>query len=170
LPAPAIAVSILIVLINWWRRALRPTDRSSSIEELEKAADWLARTTLARWSAEAANRGLSAGPIVRVTWRLNKYLTSTSAAEILELRSRKAGRPETSGDLSRLFMQLYSQLDQETLYILGPGGYGKTGAMITLLLEALRHRQAEAAQDRIRIPVPVWLNLSKWSVTKRSVG
>jgi hypothetical protein len=67
-------------------------------------------------------------------------------------------------------MQLYSQLDQETLYILGPGGYGKTGAMITLLLEALRHRQAEAAQDRIRIPVPVWLNLSKWSVTKRSVG
>ena len=41
-------------------------------------------------------------------------------------------------------------------------GAGKTGAMILLLLEALRYRQRMPETARTDVPVPVWLTLGSW--------
>jgi predicted NACHT family NTPase len=57
---------------------------------------------------------------------------------------------------------VYARLHHGRLVLIGGPGAGKTGAMILLLLEALRYRQRLPETARIDVPVPVWLTLGSW--------
>jgi MFS family permease len=68
-----------------------------------------------------------------------------------------------SGMVTRIHDELYSKLPHGRLVLVGGPGAGKTGAMILLLLAALGRRDGLAEyEERVRIPVPVWLTLGGW--------
>ena len=67
-----------------------------------------------------------------------------------------------SGLVTRLHDEVYARLHHGRLVLIGDPGAGKTGAMILLLLEALRYRQRMPETARTDVPVPVWLTLGSW--------
>jgi hypothetical protein len=67
-----------------------------------------------------------------------------------------------SGVVTRLHDEVYARLHHGRLVLIGDPGAGKTGAMMLLLLEALRFRQQMPESARSGVPVPVWLTLGSW--------
>ena len=64
--------------------------------------------------------------------------------------------------MTRLHDEVYTRLRHGRLVLIGGPGVGKTGAMILLLIEALRHRERVPDAARTAVPVPVWLTLGSW--------
>jgi hypothetical protein len=95
-------------------------------------------------------------------------VTSPSlATDPSHLPSKAGDRPEVAhlmnSDLvSRLRKEAYAHLRHGRLLLTGDRGAGKTGAMVLLLLEALRHRQRVTDAAKANVPVPVWLTLGSW--------
>jgi hypothetical protein len=65
--------------------------------------------------------------------------------------------------VTRLHDEVYARLPHGRLVLIGRPGAGKTGAMILLLLAALDRRGSLGADQRARVPVPVWLTLGGWN-------
>jgi hypothetical protein len=76
--------------------------------------------------------------------------------------SRVTSRQLARGDLNRLFT-VYGGLDSGRMILVGTPGAGKTGAMIRLLLDAVKHRKGiREAEVRATVPVPVLLTAYDW--------
>ena len=174
-----LAAAVLVppaVLWGWRRR--RGPPRTSTAPELDAAADLLAVRTLATWSQQLVQRGIQTPAPVRVRWRwatediaLPRHdLTASprlptdprplpNGAENSSLR----GEVLNSGLVTRLHDEVYARLRHGRLVLIGDPGTGKTGAMILLLVEALRHRSEVSEAARSVVPVPVWLTMGSWN-------
>ena len=88
---------------------------------------------------------------------------------LLLTRVGNTGELLGSGVVSRLHDEVYARLPRGRLVVLGGPGAGKTGTMILLVLAALDHRASLAADQRERVPVPVWLTLGGWDPVMTSL-
>jgi hypothetical protein len=173
------AIVIVPPVVAWgWQRRHR-TIATSTRAQVDAAADLLAQRTLATWSEQVVQRGIQMPAPVRVRWQWaaeevalprheldgSAYLATDPGPLPLDVDegSGKNGPLLDSGLVTRLCDKMYARLRHGRLVLLGGPGAGKTGAMILLLIEALRHRQRmldDAA--RAQMPVPVWLTLGSW--------
>jgi hypothetical protein len=172
------AVVIVPPLVVWGlRRRHRPVAGTSTREEVDAAADRLAEQTLESWSRQVVQRGIQFPAPVRVRWR---WAADDIALPRQELRtapslttdpgplpsgahdSGQAGQVLNSGVVTRLHDEVYARLQHGRLVLIGGPGVGKTGAMVLLMLEALRYRDRMSETVRTDVPVPVWLTLGSW--------
>ncbi|MET8154207.1 hypothetical protein ACIBSW_18840 [Actinoplanes sp. NPDC049668] len=146
------AISLAVSL-----RLLRPAADS---EPLDAAADALAARTLAQWLPEAAVHDIDPAHPISVTWEWDPKRS----------RSRNdlgVEPPPAQGVVDRLYEQVYDVLRRSTLLVLvGEKGTGKSAAMLLLLIEALRDRQARGDTPQ-RPPVPVWITVGGWNPEAR---
>jgi hypothetical protein len=173
----AAAVIVPPVMAWGWRRRQRQVVGTSSRAEVVAAADRLAEQTLATWLRQVEQRGIEAPAPVEVQWRWAEGVAL--ARHILETSPRLATDPRpipsvaddslgtrqtlSSGLVTRLHDEVYARLHHGRLVLMGNPGAGKTGAMILLLLESLRHRDQVPEVARPGVPVPVWLTLGSWN-------
>ena len=176
----ALLATALIVPAGWswlWRHRRRAVARTSTRAQIDAAADKLAEQTLQTWAEQVVQRGIQTPAPVRVRWRwapadvalpLEELAASPSLATDPNPILSEADEPTpisqvlSSGVVTRLHDDLYARLHHGKLVLLGGPGAGKTGAMILMLIEALRHRERVANDARERVPVPVWLTLGSW--------
>ena len=150
---------------------------TSTRGEVDAAADRLAEQTLESWSRQVVQRGIQAPAPVRVRWRWAADDVALPRQELTAAPSLPtdpgplpsgaddppgAGQVLNSGLVTRLHDEVYARLHHGRLVLIGDPGAGKTGAMILLLLEALRYRQRMPETARTDVPVPVWLTLGSW--------
>ena len=175
LAAAGIAVTLLLALGAWWRngRARDPSKRVSSRAQITAAAARLAEVMADRWRREAARRRIITPAPVTVRWR---WADASMVAPRLDVAASPVpgvgpvrmpgmeGPAEVlgSGVVGRLHDELDARLPHGRLVIVGGPGAGKTGAMILLLLAALDYRASLPADQRERVPVPVWLTMGRW--------
>ncbi len=137
--------------------------------DIKQAADDLARRVKRQWDEAAQQRGLLHHPLaVRWTWSRRGLSGSRSVAAgdqwIVPLPDVT---PATSqqleeGDLSDLFA-IYGGLGSGRMVLVGAPGAGKSGAMIRLLLDAIKHREGiQEPAERAKVPVPVLLTAYDW--------
>lgn len=143
------------------------------VDKLEAAADQLAESMRARWVAEAAARGITLPAPVEVDWELDDVDLVGDAGVRVPGATPEAipGAPHgertlVRGGVTRLHDDLYVGSRHGRLVLLGPGGCGKTGALLLLLLAALAHRRGVGDDLRGRVPVPVWGSLGLWDVER----
>jgi predicted NACHT family NTPase len=161
----------------WGWRGRRTLAGGSTRAEVDAAADLLAVRTLDTWSEQAVQRGIRAPAPVRVRWRwaaedvaLPPQDLAASPSLTIDLgtqpsdadRQMATGQLLDSGLVTRLHDDVYGRLRHGRLALIGGPGVGKTGAMILLLLEALRYRDRVPDTARAAVPVPVWLTAGSW--------
>jgi uncharacterized membrane protein len=173
------AVAVAVPSALWWawnRRRPAPVGMSTAAQ-VRAAADQLADQTLHTWSQQVMQRGIQTPAPVRVGWRWAAEEVALPMQELAASPSLAtdptpipAGTDERSGTapvlssgvVTRLHEDLYTRLHHGKLVLMGGPGAGKTGAMILLLIEALRHRELLPDGARAHVPVPVWLTLGSW--------
>ena len=179
------AVVIVPPLVVWaWTQFRSAVPGPSAPAQVETAADLLAVRMLATWSQELVRRGIQTPAPVRVRWgwaaddvalpRQELASSPSLSTDPVPLLSSDVDRSGTvqvlnSGLVTRLHDEVYSRLRHGRLALVGAPGAGKTGAMILLLMEALRHRERMPGADRPRIPVSVWLTLGSWEPTSQGL-
>jgi hypothetical protein len=172
------AIVIVPPVVVWGlRRRHRPLAGTSTRGEVDAAADRLAEQTLESWSRQVVQRGIQSPAPVRVRWRwaaadIALPRRDLAAAPSLPTdpgtlptgadESSGAGQVLNSGLVTRLHDEVYARLHHGRLVLIGGPGVGKTGAMVLLLLEALRYRDRMSQTVRTDVPVPVWLTLGSW--------
>jgi hypothetical protein len=172
------AIVIVPPVVGWgWQRRHRTVTGTSMRAEVDAAAERLAEQTLETWSRQIVERGIQAPAPVRVRWRwaaddvaLPRQELTAAPSLVTDpgpLPSDAGDHPRSaqvlnSGLVTRLHDEVYARLRQGRLVLIGGPGAGKTGAMILLLLEALRYRKRMPETPRTDIPVPVWLTLGSW--------
>jgi hypothetical protein len=174
------AVVIVPPALAWaWRRR-RGVAGTSTQAEVDAAAHLLAQRTLATWSEQLIQRGIQTPAPVRVGWKwaaediaLPRHdlaaspslATDPSPLPSWEVGSWETGQVLNTGLVSRLHDEVYARLQHGRLVLIGGPGAGKTGAMILLLIEAVRYRDRVPDATRAGVPVPVWLTLGSWDPT-----
>jgi hypothetical protein len=121
------------------------------------AADLLAAKSLPFWAREATRLGIEPAPVA-VRW------------EPAPPDLAPAMDSPTSGVVTQLHRDLYIPLGTDTLVILGDAGCGKSGAMLLLLLTALRQRAMLPAHERSCILVPVWVSCGAWDPSNTTLS
>jgi len=174
LAAAAIAVTLLMAIGSWWRKGLQgPKVQTSTPMQAAAAADRLADLMVARWRQEAVARRIVTPAPATVRWRWaadglavpRKEVTTPPPPGTGPLPLPDLDQPGDlleSGVVARLHDEVYARLPHGRLVLTGGAGAGKTGAMILLLLAALANRASLPADQRARVPVPVWLTLGGW--------
>jgi hypothetical protein len=173
------AIVIVPPVVLWgWQRRHRAVAGTSTRGEVSAAADRLAEQTLESWSRQCVQRGIQDPAPVRVRWRWAADDVTLPRQELTAAPSLTtdpgplpssaddaagAGQVLNSGVVTRLHDEVYARLHHGRLVLIGEPGAGKTGAMILLLLEALRYRQGMPEPARTDVPVPVWLTLGSWN-------
>jgi hypothetical protein len=175
-----LAIAVIVPPVVSWaaRHRRRAVTGTSTRTQVDAAADKLAEQTFETWSRQVVQRGIQAPTPVRVRWH---WATDDIALPRQELKagpslvtdpsplpsrsddSPRAGQVLNSGLVTRLHDEVYARLQHGRLALVGAPGAGKTGAMILLLLEALRYRQRVPESARANVPVPVWLTLGSWN-------
>jgi hypothetical protein len=173
------AVWIVASALIWGsQRRRRAVGGTSTREQVDAAADKLAEQTFQTWSRQVVQRGIQSPAPVRVRWRWAADDVALPRQELTAAPSLPtdpgplpssaddlpgAGQVLNSGLVTRLHDEVYARLRHGRLVLIGGPGAGKTGAMILLLLEALRYRQGMPEAARTDVPVPVWLTLGSWN-------
>ncbi|GID91463.1 hypothetical protein Adi01nite_08750 [Amorphoplanes digitatis] len=157
--------SVAGLLVALVMLALTLVDRRSASAagdaSLDAAADALAERTLAQWLPEAAVHDLDPAHPIPVTWEWDPKLSRSRN----DLGVKQP--PPAQGVVDRLYEQVYDVLPRSTLLVLlGEKGTGKSAAMLLLLIEALRDRQARGDTPQ-RPPVPVWITVGGWNPDAR---
>lgn len=185
-------VGLLVARLGWLRARRTAGLSSSTAEQVDAAAERLAEQLFVTWSREVVQRGIETPAPVRVRWTWGGEQVGVSREELAAspaLGTDPAPLPGTaapagaapgpgagpgpgpgagwgevlgSGAVTRLHDEVYARLRHGRLVLIGGPGAGKTGAMVLLLLEALRHRRDVEGPERSRVPVPVWLTLGSW--------
>jgi hypothetical protein len=172
------AIVIVPPVAAWGWRRHRAVAGTSMRGEVDAAADRLAEQTLESWSRQVVQRGIQSPSPVRVRWGwaaedVALPRQELTAAPLLPIDPGPlpsgAGQVLNSGLVTRLHDEVYARLHHGRLVLIGGPGAGKTGAMILLLLEALRYRQRMPETARTGVPVPVWLTLSSWNPSKQGL-
>jgi hypothetical protein len=172
------AMVVVPSLVAWgWQRRHRIVPATSTRAEVDAAADRLAEQTLETWSRQVVQRGIQAPAPVEVHWRwaaedvaLPRQELTAAPSLVTDpgpLPSDADGQPGAEevldrGVVTRLHDEVYARLHHGRLVLIGGPGAGKTGAMILLVLEALRYRKRMPEIAPPEIPVPVWLTLGSW--------
>jgi hypothetical protein len=161
-----------------WKRRSGAAMGTSTRAEVDAAADKLAAQTVETWSQQVVQRGIQSPAPVRVRWQ---WAAEDVAAPRQDLAASPSlptdpgplppdgddrsgtGQVLNSGLVTRLHDEVYARLRHGRLVLIGGPGAGKTGAMILLLIEALRHRERVPDAARTAVPVPVWLTLGSWN-------
>ena len=178
------AVVIVPAVVVWgWSRVRSPVPGVSTPAQVVDAGDLLASRMFDSWSAQVVRRGIQTPAPVLVSW-------SWGAPEVALPREDLTTSPALGTDpppiptgalgpdgaqvlgaglVTQLHEQVYSRLRHGRLVLIGGPGAGKTGAMILLLLEALRHRAQLPASERVEVPVPVWLTLGSWDPIRQGL-
>jgi hypothetical protein len=168
-----LAITILMALAAWWQKGpLRRTATTTTPSQTAAAADRLAMEMTDQWQREASRRRIVTPAPAAVRWR---WATEMALRQDViappppgtgprRLPSRsKSGEILGSGVVNRLHDELYARLPHGRLILLGGPGAGKTGAMILLMLAALDRRASQTVdEERAKVPVPIWLTLSRW--------
>lgn len=150
-----------------WKLATRPERALPP----HRAADELAEQLWRDWEQAATEQGLGRPAPTFLRWQWSpRQVTGPKAEAVAGPFAPLPGmEPVTAEDLDsgavRDFHRLYAGLGSGRIIILGPGGAGKTGAGIRLLLDALTHRSAAPVTDRARVPVPILLTPRGWNPT-----
>jgi hypothetical protein len=171
-------VAVMPPALWWiWNRLRLPPVGMSTAAQVCEAADQLADQTLRSWSQQVVQRGIQTPAPARVGWRwaaeevaLPMQELAASPSLVTDPSPIPSGADERSGTapvlssgvVTRLYEDLYTRLHHGRLVLMGGPGAGKTGAMILLLIEALRHRELLPHAARAHVPVPVWLTLGSW--------
>jgi hypothetical protein len=176
---PLLAAIVIVppVVVWGWRRRHHAVAGTSTRAEVDAAADRLAEQTLESWSRQVVQRGIQDPAPVRVRWRWAADDVALPRQELTAAPSLPTdpgplpssaddppgvGQVLNSGLVTRLHDEVYARLRHGRLVLIGGAGAGKTGAMILLLLEALRYRARIPETVRTDVPVPVWLTLGSW--------
>ncbi|GIG93188.1 NACHT domain-containing protein [Plantactinospora endophytica] len=155
----------------------RASSRTASPDALDAAADALAETVRRQWEVAALERGLVSPKPVPIRWRWSRSSVTGPVTDAVGTDGATARFPPlpgttrvsendlTGGGMQALFA-VYAGLDSGRLLIVGGPGTGKTGAVITLLITALRHRDELGESDRKVTPVPVLVNCRYWDPSR----
>lgn len=174
-------VPLLVGLITWWWKARVASDSAVSTATQAAASKRLAENMLTIWRQEAKDRRISTPAPVRVRWQWGPPQVASPVTELINasvgdivpgpLRitsgSGTPGVPLDGEVVTQLHDEVYSRFPR--LVLIGTPGAGKTGAMILLLLAALKHRRILPETQADDIPVPVWLTLGGWDPTTQTL-
>jgi hypothetical protein len=178
------ALAIVPPVLVWAWRRLRRVAKTSTPADVTDAADLLATRTLATWSEQLILRGIETPAPVRVRWRWAgedvtlarrdldaspALATDPGMLPVAVGEPSKTGQLLDSGVITRLHDEMYARLQHGRLLITGGPGAGKTGAMIMLLVEALKYRKQVPDAASARVPVPVWLTLGSWDPSSQKL-
>src|SRR5215213_10988908 len=145
------------------------------------AAEYLAEQALSYWETQARRQGITPTSPVSVRWSAGPSDLSPATAEILDapparrpadqqsppdqpgqalqrspLPASTENRPLrsiTQGVVTAWHDELYTRLGNDVLVVLGAPGAGKSGALLLLLLEALRRRHQLSRKSKVTVPV-----------------
>jgi hypothetical protein len=148
---------------------VRQAQRGVPDIDVGQAADDLAQRVERQWKDAALQRGLFHHPLeVRWTWSPRALTGSRGAATghqwIAPLPGVLPTTPQQleKGDLNDLFA-IYGGLGSGRIILVGTPGAGKSGAMIRLLLDAVKRREGiKEPKERADVPVPVLLTAYDW--------
>jgi hypothetical protein len=144
--------------------------------ELAQLAPVLAERVARRWHEEAERRKLTVPAPIMVSWQLVAPDVEAAAAwarRPLALRPPvlpqhgSAPREQLSAGVVQELHSLYRAPAVDRIVLVGEPGAGKTGALILLLLEALRVRAALDPGQAASVPVPVLLSLGEWDPSEQ---
>jgi hypothetical protein len=188
------AVAFVPPLLMWARSQARESRTEVvTAAQLAAAADYLTAAALTSWGDQARMQGITTTAPVAVRWRAGPPDLAPEVLDLREARhqapsmlecgrtgpgpcagqqSVPSGTPvgQSSSTLSEgvvtaWYDDLYVRLGTDVLVVLGEPGSGKSGAMLLLLLEAVRRRSGEPDQRRASMPVPVWVTCGSWDPT-----
>ena len=158
---------------------LTATQLQTALDVLEPAR------TFTNWSQQLVQRGIQTPVPVGVSWawaandvalpRRNLVMSGSLSTDPKPLlpKSGAGGADQIldSGLVTRLHDDLYARLRHGRLVLIGGPGAGKTGAIILLLMEALKYRRDQVQDpDQAGVPVPVWLTPGSWDPTSQTQG
>ncbi len=147
----------------------------------EVAVARLAEVTADRWQEEAVRRRIVAPPPATVRWRWAAAEVAAPRREVtmplvpgpgpLPLPGASSpGELLESGEVTRLYHEVYARLPPGRPVLPGGPGAGKTGTVILLLLlAALRDYVAPTGEPQAQMPMPVWLTLGEWNPLAESL-
>ncbi|MBO0803669.1 MAG: hypothetical protein J2P25_11425 [Nocardiopsaceae bacterium] len=172
-----LAWSILVLVRRYWLPP-DPPDKTPAPGQVREAADWLAGAVHDSWRKEAVARQITTRAPISVRWRWAGDLSPREARSVPVPGACPPALPDAdrtgpilaSGVVTKLHDELYTRLPRGRLVITGGPGSGKTSAMILLLLEALAQREELAPETRLKVPVPVLLNLADWDPSSMSLS
>jgi hypothetical protein len=138
---------IMAALFGWAHHFSRRRMRSRP-DQIDAAAEMLARVVLQQWRAEAAIRQLLDPEPLAVRWKP----TQLPAADHPEVAGVMSGRTNEIDQLIKAFLDL----PHRRLVILGEPGAGKTTLALLFVLALINQRGPRAA-------VPVLLSAASWN-------
>jgi hypothetical protein len=157
------AAMVVPPVLNWTRLTLTRSYRTATGEQRASAADHLAATALRSWKEQARRQGITTTSPVAVRWHAGPADLAPAVPDLCP------GTPLTQGVVTAWYDDVYARLGANVLVVLGPPGSGKSGALLLLLLEALRRRNDLPTEARARVPVPVWVTCSSWNPTSTTL-
>ena len=174
------ALALALPAIGWvawiWRKRNKQDSGTPTARQLERLTGQLADAVNQQWEETARERKLLWPEAIAVRWSApSKALAGPVAAAVGSTRFsplpglKPVGeRDIQEGDITALHA-VYGGLRSGRLVVAGPPGSGKSGAVVLLILEALRYRKHAKEAQRSLVPVPVLFTLHGWNPDNQSL-
>ncbi|HST50263.1 NACHT domain-containing protein [Jatrophihabitans sp.] len=156
-------------------RLIRDQHKQPDERQLVLAMKQLTVQLIDEWTKEAAIRKITTPATVKVSWQWNRDRDHAVPPKALHDLPHGAGPRSiapntspllTSGTILQLH-DLYENIKTGKLVIVGPGGTGKTAALILLLLKELTQPIVEG--DKALRPIPFLISVSDWNPFRLSL-